>query len=209
MIGFIQGKVLFSDGQESILLTASGIGHQIHTAKILAEGSEQGLYISHIVRETSEELYGFTTLKEKKTFELLTTVKNVGPKSAFAIVNSLGVNGIITAIAYEDKKSLQKAPGVGAKAAAQIVLDLSSKIQKIQMYSEDYQMELEIGDIEVTQPTLTSQANPHSSLIDDTLLACKELGFKEETVLPLAQKILESNSLSRPEQLVHLVLKEM
>jgi Holliday junction DNA helicase RuvA len=40
-------------------------------------------------------------------------------------------------------------------------------------------------------------------------MACKELGFKEDKVIPIAQKILSANHITKPEQLIHLVLKEI
>lgn len=66
MIGLIHGEVIFSDGNDLILLTNSGIGHQIYFSHVLPEGSKAAIFISHVVREASEELYGFKTLREKR-----------------------------------------------------------------------------------------------------------------------------------------------
>ena len=222
MIGLIQGEVIFSDGNELILLTTSGIGHQIYFQHVLPEGSRGVIFISHIVRETSEELYGFRTLREKKAFELLTTVKGVGPKSAFSLISSVGVNNIIDAVLFENKKTLTKAPGIGAKAASQMVLDLTGKITKLKMYSaKSIQSKETIVDSSVNNSQLSFSMEMvdeelgvevpvyDERILHDTLLACKELGFKEEKIVPLAQKILTENQITRPEQLVHLVLKEV
>ncbi|MFG1515951.1 OB-fold domain-containing protein, partial [Halobacteriovorax sp. ZH3_bin.1] len=94
MIGLLQGEVVFSDGNELILFTPSGVGHQIYFQHVLPEGSVAAIFISHIVKEASEELFGFRSLREKKTFELLLSVKGVGPKGAFALVTSIGVDNI-------------------------------------------------------------------------------------------------------------------
>lgn len=211
MIGFLEGKILFSDGNETIISTASGIGYQVYTNKIYPEGGTVGLYITHIIRENLENLFGFSTLQEKKAFELMLSVKGVGPKSAYSLVSSIGIEGILKAITYEDKKTLQKAPGIGAKAAAQIILDLSTKVSQLQMYLPGYKTiaKNETFDEEVIPVGAQLEFAAESSLIEDALLACKELGFKEEMILPLAQKLMESNEISRPEQLVHLVLKEV
>jgi Holliday junction DNA helicase RuvA len=222
MIGLIQGEVIFSDGNELILLTNSGIGHQIFFQHVLPEGSRAVIFISHIVREASEDLYGFKTLREKKMFELLTTVKGVGPKSAFALVSSVGVNNIIDAILFENKKTLTKAPGVGAKAASQMILDLSNKVSKIKMYAgkalvvnsqssdsvvDNSQISFSLESVE--EESTIDMPIYDETILQDTLLACKELGFKEEKIVPLAQKIMTENQITRPEQLVHLVLKEV
>ena len=219
MIGHIQGEVLFSDGHETIIRTASGVGYQIFCSTVLAEGNQASLFISHIVKENAEDLYGFSSLRNKKLFEMLVTVKGVGPKSAFNLIGALGESAIIEAICFENKKMLQKAPGVGAKAAAQIILDLSNKIQKVKMYSDKYVKNAERisapapihtqeefqTEIKYVEPEVT---NEHL-ILTDALMACKELGFNEDIIMPIAQKILGENAVKKPEQLVHLVLKEM
>ena len=138
MIGFIQGKVLFSDGQETILLTHSGIGHQVKTGNIFPEGHTIGLYTSHIIKENSQELFGFFMMREQKLFELILKVKGIGPKGAYGLVHTLGFQGVVNAIRNESKNDLQKVPGIGAKVAAQILLDLGGKIAKMAMYSDQY-----------------------------------------------------------------------
>ena len=213
MIGHIQGKVLFSDGIESILLTSSGIGYQVYYNKVLSEGTFVSLFISHQIKEASEELFGFQNLRDKKMFELLTSVKGVGPKGAFNLLGFLGTENIIESILLENKKSLTKAPGVGPKAAAQIILDLTKKVNKIRMYSPSYKMEADnLEDLPVFKLGEVTEiyANDTShEIMNDTIVACKELGFREDQVLPIAQKILSDNEVTKPEQLVHLVLKEI
>ena len=221
MIGHIQGEVLFSDGNEVIILTTSGIGYQVFCDQVLAEGSFSSLFISHVIKEASEDLYGFKTLRSKKMFEMLTSVKGVGPKSAYNLIAALGVNQIITAVEFEDKKSLTKAPGVGPKAAAQMILDLSGKISKVKMYSDTYKIyksKTNSGNISNTDmfeevivseaPSISENTNEHH-LMNEAIMACKELGFKEENIVSIAQDILANNTISKPEQLVHLVLKQI
>lgn len=217
MIGFLSGTVVFSDGQDLILNTTSGVGYQIFCQQVLAEGSRASLYISHVIKEASQELYGFSNLREKKLFELLTTVKGVGPKSAYSMLANLGGENIITAVMMENKALLKKAPGVGDKAASQLILDLKSKIAKAKMYSsamtkwEEAVVPVAAENVQVTMPELTKAApvTNENQIIQDALMACKELGFKEDKIIPLAQKIMNEASIQRAEQLVHLVLKEV
>lgn len=215
MIGFLQGEVIFSDGLEAIILTPSGVGHQVFYSGILSEGTDCALFICHVIKEDSQTLFGFQSIKEKKLFELLLKVKGVGPKSAFAIVTGLGVQGVIQAINLEDKKSLQKVPGIGAKAAAQLLLDLNEKIKVISAYSDNYTVKSQnmvpkkpnVVIEKIKEETLFDHmSNP---IFDEAIMACKELGFKESDVIPLAEKIISHNNLKRADQLVHLVLREI
>jgi len=213
MIGHIQGKVLFSDGVETIVLTSSGIGYQVFFNKVLSEGSFVSIFISHQIKEASEQLFGFQNLRDKKMFELLTSVKGVGPKGAFNLLGFLGTESIIESVLLENKKALTAAPGVGPKAGAQIILDLSKKINKIRMYSPSYKVDADnLEDLPVfnTSEVVETYPNDNSNeIMNEALVACKELGFREDQVLPLAQKILSDNEVTKPEQLVHLVLKEI
>lgn len=131
MIGYITGKVIFSDGQQAIILTRSGIGHEVYLSRMVAEGDEVELFISHIFRENDQALYAFINYSEKKIFETLLKVKGVGAKSAYSIIKHLGPAQTIRSIKLEDKASLQSVPGIGPKAAAQIVLDLKGKVDQL------------------------------------------------------------------------------
>ncbi len=218
MIGLLVGDVIFSDGQEVILLSNGGVGYQLYYNKVLAEGKKSALYIAHVKREDSEELYGFESLKNKKLFEILRTVKGIGPKSAYSLISALGFEPIVNAILLDQKKVLTQAPGIGPKAAAQIILDLGNKIQKVKIYSDRYQgklfrqtsteenIENSLSEIP-SAPTAVNKSD--MNILNDALMACKELGFKEAQIIPIAQKILEENIISKAEQLVHLVLKEV
>jgi Holliday junction DNA helicase RuvA len=220
MIGFLCGEVLFSDGNESILQTSSGIGYQVFYNKVLVEGTQAAIYISHIIKEDSETLYAFQSLRAKKLFEMLLTVKGIGPKSAYGLIANVGVNDIINAVNLEAKATLTKVPGLGTKSAAQIILDLSGKIDRVKMYSDSSKtlktttvipqsnlLEM-IEEVSYVENTISMGANQHE-ILNDALMACKELGFKEDKIIPIAQRILGANNISKPEQLIHLVLKEV
>jgi Holliday junction DNA helicase RuvA len=220
MIGFLSGEVLFSDGYESIIQTPSGIGYQVFYNKVLIEGTMAAIYIAHIIKEDSENLYGFPSIRAKKLFEMLLTVKGIGPKSAYNLICNLGVNDIINAVNLEAKNSLTKTPGLGTKGAAQIILDLAGKIDKVKMYSDSSRVykaqpqtithsQLSIAEDFVIKDDMPTMKNNQHEILNDTLMACKELGFKEDKIIPLAQKILGANLITKPEQLIHLVLKEL
>ncbi|MBH47043.1 MAG: hypothetical protein CME71_02605 [Halobacteriovorax sp.] len=218
MIGFLQGEIVFSDGQESIVRTTQGIGYQLHCHWILPEGSAAAVFVSHIVREGHEALYAFKSLRDKKFFELLITLPGIGPKAAYSLIGALGAEQIVAAAKTDDKATLRKAPGVGNKSAGQLVLDLPSKAEKVMMYSARTLKPKAVAQLnandssfdydEAVEEVVQNHSNT-SPILEETMLACKELGFKEDTIRPIAQNLLLEHSVSRAEQLVHLVLKQL
>jgi Holliday junction DNA helicase RuvA len=220
MIGFLCGEVIFSDGNESVLQTSSGIGYQVFYNKVLVEGTTAAIFIAHIIKEDSETLYAFQSLRAKKLFEMLLTVKGIGPKSAYGLIANIGVNEIINAVNLEAKGTLTKVPGLGTKGAAQIILDLAGKIDRVKMYSDSSKILKTTSHLPKSNITemfdevinmenaISPNINQHE-ILNDALMACKELGFKEDKIIPIAQKILGANLITKPEQLIHLVLKEI
>ena len=186
MIGLLKGEVVFSEGQKALILTPGGIGHEVFYFSPLSCGEPITLHTTLIVRENEHSLYGFKTLGEKKLFELLISVKGVGPKSACALLFALGMETTLSAIRREDKKTLGKAPGIGPRSAAQIILDLGPKIKNFS------------PPVEHTPST-----------VSEALLACKELGLEEVRVIPLINRFSSQNPSLGAEELVQLVLREV
>jgi Holliday junction DNA helicase RuvA len=203
MIGYLSGTVVYSDSLKSIVLTAQGVGYEVHTATPMVPNRDTALYISHIIREDSQSLFGFESAEEKKFFEMLLDVNGIGPKSAFALVSHLGVQQIISAITFENVDILKSAPGVGKKSAEQIVLSLKDKVTKLEIGFSTKEMPIKPG----AKPSEKNLIDAH--LVKETLAACQGLGFKDNDILPLIQRHLQDGSAKRPEDLVKLILKEM
>lgn len=216
MIGFLYGKVLFSDGVEIVILTNSGVGYQAYFSGVVAEGSMLGVFSSHVIKETSQEIFCFKNLRDKKSFEMLLSVNGVGPKSAYSLVKTLGCDSLIEAVTLDNKALLKEAPGIGLKSASQIILDLKNKIKNLKMYTantptkmnmESMAVDFDIDSLKTENMVESSGSQDH--LMKEALMACNELGFKESQILPIARKILSETSVQKSEQLVHLVLKQI
>lgn len=82
------------------------------------------------VKEDALTLFGFAAREERQLFESLISVSNVGPKTALAIMSSANADAIASAIVTGDERTLSGIPGIGAKTAARLVLELKSKLQK-------------------------------------------------------------------------------
>ncbi len=203
MIGYISGTVVYSDSQKSIILTPQGVGYEVSTSTPMVPNRDVALYISHIIRETAQDLYGFESMDDKKFFEMLLDVNGIGPKSAFSLVTHLGVQQIISAITFDNTDLLKSAPGVGKKSAEQIVLSLKDKISKLEIGFSTREKPIKAG-------AKVSVENQHDAmLVKETLAACQGLGFKDQDVLPMIQKHLQNGLTVKPEDLVKMILKEL
>ena len=211
MIGCLKGTVIDSGENKILVLTSSGVGYEVffssENLNRLQIQSDVLVHTTNIIKETSNELYGFTTSDEKKIFELLISVKGVGPKSAFSMVTSIGPREIVQAILMDNKKCLCSAPGIGKKAASQIVLDLSDKISKFSGLMNFTNKKTD--GLEQQDAFMTSSDAPADKFLNETVMACKELGFKETEVSSLAMDILNRTNITSSEQLIHQVLKEL
>lgn len=131
MIAFVTGRVA-STNLTSAVIEVSGVGMLVHctpgTIAGLRRGEPATLSTSMVVREDSMTLYGFTDDEERDMFELVQTANGVGPKVAQAMVAVLSPDDIRTAVAADDHKTLTSVPGIGAKGAQRIVLELKDRV---------------------------------------------------------------------------------
>jgi len=131
MIGKLKG-IVDSFGTDFVILDVGGVGYQVHcSARTLtalpAPGEAATLSIETHVREDQIKLYGFAADSEREWFRLLQTVQGVGAKVALAVLSTLTVAELGTAIAMRDKAAVSRSPGVGAKVAERIVTELKDK----------------------------------------------------------------------------------
>ena len=131
MIGKLRGVV---DGlhDEGLILDVNGVGYVVaasaQTLRALPPiGEPAELLIETHVREDAIRLYGFLTASERDWFRLLQNVQGVGAKVALGILGALKPDALSTAIARQDKAMMARAPGVGPKLAARLVLELKDK----------------------------------------------------------------------------------
>lgn len=131
MIAFVRGTVADLT-LSSAVVEVGGVGLELlctpGTLAQLRAGQQATLPTSMVVREDSLTLYGFAEEDEKAVFELVQTASGVGPKLAQAIVAVLSPDGVRSAIAGDDVKTLTKVPGIGQKGAQRIILELKDRI---------------------------------------------------------------------------------
>lgn len=115
-----------------VVVNVGGVGYGVLTSPLtesrLLQGDNVKLYIHEHIKEDAHDLFGFVELHEKRLFEQLLSVKNVGPKVALAVLGIGSGSDVRAAIASGDVKRLQTAKGVGKRAAEQIVVELRDKV---------------------------------------------------------------------------------
>jgi Holliday junction DNA helicase RuvA len=131
MIGKLKG-VIDSADEETLILDVNGVGYLVsasaRTLRALpAPGEPTELLIETHVREDAIRLYGFVTAGERDWFRLLQSVQGVGAKVALGILGALSAEALSAAVARQDKAMMARAPGVGPKLAARLVLELKDK----------------------------------------------------------------------------------
>ena len=170
MIARIRGELVEqADGR--ILVDVHGVGYELRCGPRLqgelSLGEQVTLSVSTQVREDAITLYGFTGTDERALFEQLMGISGVGPKLALALVDSLGVAGLATAIHTEDTRMLLQVPGIGKKTAQRLVLELKGKI---------------VRQFSPTGPTITPvPGNPPASK-DPLRLALARLGYRKTEI---------------------------
>lgn len=131
MIAQLTGTVIHV-GASALVLDVGGVGYRVlatpATLATLHVPQESSLATHLVVREDSLTLFGFESVHERDMFETLQSVQGVGPRLALALLAVHAPHTLVAVIASGDVKALQRVPGVGAKVAARLMLELGGKL---------------------------------------------------------------------------------
>ena len=141
MIATLRGTVTHL-GAETMVVEVGGVGYLVTApGRLLAEvgkpGGEVYLHIHTYVREDQISLYGFRTVEDREFFELLMSVKGIGPKAALGMISQSDVATLKKAVFQEDRALLATVPGIGVKTAARVILELRDKLKEEYMAGGD------------------------------------------------------------------------
>lgn len=133
MISYIKGK-LEAKNIDSVIIEVGGIGYKINMStnsmdRLGETGAEVKVYTYMRVREDDISLFGFCTNEELKMFEQLLGVSGVGAKSALSILANISPSSFALAIITGDINTLKGLPGIGAKSAQRMILELKDKMK--------------------------------------------------------------------------------
>lgn len=143
MFAYIKG-ILSMKFNNYIIIEAGGIGYKIFMTQTAIQqigniGDNIKVHTYYYVREDNINLYGFITNEELKMFELLLSVSGIGAKSAIITLSNITPSSFALAVITNNTSKLVKIPGIGAKTAARIILELKDKLKTEQTITEENQ----------------------------------------------------------------------
>lgn len=204
MYAYFIGKVAHI-GNDGIVLETNGIGYNIiMSARDLSElipGDELKIYTYTSVREDAIWLYGFLDKDSLDFFKLLLTVSGVGPKGAMGILSGASLDDIQVAIIAQDQKALSRLPGIGAKTAARIILDLKDKVSADDILSG-------ITDTDASGRGKDNAARAGSGVKAEATTVLTTLGYSASEAMRAIGKVELTEDIT-PEELVTLALREL
>ena len=188
MYAYIKGTLEIKTTGYVVVETNNGIGYKIFMSESAIErlndiGSTVKIFTYMRVREDDISLYGFNTNEELRMFELLLSVSGIGAKSAINILSNITPSSFALAVITNDVNTLKKLPGIGAKSAQRVILELKDKLK-----TEDAEAKIETSkEIQV--------AIKEDDKVQEAMSALQVLGYSKKEIEVAMQKI-DTSALS-------------
>ena len=194
MFSYIKGEVKIK-ANNFIAIDVNNIGFKIFMTEKEIQQIEIGdivkVYTYMRVKEDDISLFGFLSNDELTMFELLISVGGIGAKSATQILSNIEPTDFALSVITEDVSKLKKLPGIGAKTAQRIILELKDKIKTNEAITN-----------EESETRAISSQN-----VQDAIDALQVLGYNRKSIQKSFEKIV-SNDKS-VEELIKEGLKEL
>ena len=170
-----------------IVIDVGGLGYKIFMSQVGIDnlgniGENVKIHTYYRVREDDISIFGFNTLEELKMFELLIGVSGVGAKTALTMLSSCEPSDFALAIISEDVKTLTQIPGIGAKSAQRIILELKDKMKKEQQIEE-------LTKASKEQKSKIKIAIEDDNKISEAIAALQVLGYNKKEIEKVFEKV--------------------
>ena len=135
MIAYLEGEIILKK-EKHIVLKTGNVGYKVFLSKkalsMLPQAADSiKLYCFTNVKENAIDIYGFLTQEELDFFEVLDSIRGVGPKAALEISSIGSLEKIKQRVLAKDEKVFEGIPGIGKKKAMTIMLELTGKIKEM------------------------------------------------------------------------------
>lgn len=133
MLSYIIGEVA-EVSEDTVIIENNGIGFNVKTSAMTINnlppvGDMTKIYTYLHVREDAMQIFGFLTKDELEVFKLLLNVNGIGPKGALGILSAISTDDLRFAVLSDDVNLIKSCPGVGAKTAQKLIIELKDKLK--------------------------------------------------------------------------------
>mgnify|MGYP001091755619 FL=1 len=133
MLSYIIGEVA-EISADTVVVENNGIGFNIKTSAMTIDslppvGDMVRIYTYFHVREDAMQIFGFLSKDELEVFKLLLNVNGIGPKGALGILSAISTDDLRFAVLSDDVNLIKSCPGVGAKTAQKLIIELKDKLR--------------------------------------------------------------------------------
>lgn len=185
-----------------VVIDVGGLGYKVFMSEAGIErvgniGESVKVHTYYKVREDDISIYGFNTLEELKMFELLISVSGVGAKTALTMLAVCTPSEFALAVISEDVKALTGIPGIGAKSAQRIILELKDKITKEQQIQSINEKVNSQSKTEEKEDKL-QVAIENNAKVAEAMAALQVLGYNKKEIEKVFAK-LDKKELSTEE----------
>ena len=197
MIDQLKGTVQEKTHTHAVIIV-NGVGYKVMMSingleSLPKKGSDAHVLTYLHVREDRMDLYGFADRKERNTFHLLNSISGIGPKLALTILSGIDSSKLKDRIVAGDVTALTAVPGVGAKTAKRIIVELKEKFIK----TDDSSLGFNDG-------------SGHSQLFTDAVNALISLGYKSNYAKKTCTELEKTGELEGElESVIKKALKQL
>ena len=136
MISHLTGTLTSKDLDRVDVMTSGGVGYELQIPlgvfeTLPKQGEKISLHTYLVVKDDGWQLFGFSSVFERRVFQKLLTANGVGPALALGLMSALSARRLVRAIQEKDIATLQGVPRVGRKKAERLILDLGDKLDSI------------------------------------------------------------------------------
>ncbi|MCR4720376.1 MAG: Holliday junction branch migration protein RuvA [Lachnospiraceae bacterium] len=200
MISYLRGMVYEHDGG-AVIIDVNGVGYEVFVtgslaSYLLSSDGEVELYIHTHFSDSGATLYGFLYRDELAVFKSLITVSGIGPKGAMSILSTFSVRDLFLRVAADDSKSISRAPGIGAKTAQKLVIELKDKFRMMMALHKEIEPDL-------VDETENHEETRYDMIRAEATEALMTLGFSKQEVKASIGKVEIDDSMT-----VEMLIKE-
>lgn len=191
MISYLKGTIAaiqkVATGRVILTLEVNQIGYDLQiTPRLLqtlpAIGETVQIFTHQQTRDDQMVLFGFGTLAERDLFRQLTSVSGVGPQIAMALLDGMNLQDVVQAIVSGNTRLLSRTPGIGAKTAERIALELKSKLAEWRLQSG---------------LSTTPEAGPAGTVQEEVEMTLLALGYTNSEIIQALRAVGQKTALSK------------